>query len=250
MPTIVYSYFQYAFRTCNAKFKVYHITCLEFISPTLLIDKPFELNHLFLFLRLVTYQQIFSNLKAERMPPKKSDGKKKKKKDEEQPQAENNENENGEEEPNLEEVEKSIAELREKGKEDPDSVDYVTELRKIQDKMADLMGKDRRPMTAKPRDDVESEEEEEEEEEIDPDKEVKELINKRLTSCMLLALSFEDDDSYPVDFYEKLASSKKIDEVTSPITKDEMKILNNLLKEKKPDAKKRVKKAGKNAAKE
>ena len=84
------------------------------------------------------------------------------------------------------------------------------------------------------------------EEEEDPDKEVKELINKRLTSCMLLALSFESEDSYPEDFYEKLKESAKLDEVTTPITKEELKILNNLLKEKKPEAKKRVKRAGKN----
>jgi len=172
------------------------------------------------------------------------EGKKKKKK-EQAPQDEEENEQQEEQKPTLEDLEKDIALLREKGREDPENVDFVQELRKIQDQMADIMGKDKRPMTAKPGEEEESEEEEEEEEE-DPDKEVKDLINKRLTSCMLLALSFESEDSYPEDFYEKLKESAKLDEVTEPITNEERKILNNLLKEKKPEAKKRVKRAGKN----
>ena len=173
-------------------------------------------------------------------------GKKKKKAGAEQPPAEEAEETSPQDDKNsqMEELQQKIVNMRERGKEDPENVNYLEELREIEDKMAEVMGKDKRPRTAKPGAVESEEEEEEEEEEEDPDKEVKELINKRLTSCMLLALSFEDEDSYPEDFYEKLKESAKLDEVTTPITKEEMKILNTLLKEKKPEAKKRVKKAG------
>ena len=175
-----------------------------------------------------------------------AEGKKKKK----SPQAEQppqNEGEDGapDKAAQMEELQQKIVSMRERGKEDPE-MDYLEELREVEDKIAELMGKEKRPRTAKPGAEESEEEEEEEEEEEDPDKEVKELINKRLTSCMLLALSFESEDSYPEDFYEKLKESAKLDEVTTPITKEEMKILNTLLKEKKPEAKKRVKKAGAN----
>ena len=170
-----------------------------------------------------------------------ADGKKKKK----SPPAEQPPPTEGEEDKSaqMEELQQKIMSMRERGKEDPD-MDYLEELREVEDKIAELMGKEKRPRTAKPGAEESEEEEEEEEEEEDPDKEVKELINKRLTSCMLLALSFESEDSYPEDFYEKLKESAKLDEVTTPITKEEMKILNTMLKEKKPEAKKRVKKAG------
>ena len=172
-----------------------------------------------------------------------AEGKKKKKA--EQPPAEEEDAAPAQENsaPSLEELQQKIMSMRDRGKEDPD-MDYLEELREVEDKIAELMGKDKRPRTAKPGAEESDEEEEEEVEEEDPDKEVKELINKRLTSCMLLALSFESEDSYPEDFYEKLKESAKLDEVTTPITKEEMKILNGLLKEKKPEAKKRVKKAG------
>ena len=172
-----------------------------------------------------------------------ADGKKKKK----SPPAEQPPPTEGEEDKSaqMEELQQKIMSMRERGKEDPD-MDYLEELREVEDKIAELMGKEKRPRTAKPGAEESEEEEEEEEEEEDPDKEVKELINKRLTSCMLLALSFESEDSYPEDFYEKLKESAKLDEVTTPITKEEMKILNTMLKEKKPEAKKRVKKAGTN----
>lgn len=173
--------------------------------------------------------------------PKDKKGKKEEGNEEQEEEIEKNENE-GEV---LDDVEQSITELRQKAKEDPE-INFSKELRKIQDKIADAKGQPRRPITAKPSGHDDDEEEEEEEEE-DPDAEVKELINKRLTTCMLLALSFENDENYPRDFYEKLAESTKFQEVVAPISKEEVKIMNNLLKEKKKAAKERVKACEKNS---
>lgn len=163
----------------------------------------------------------------------------------------------------FDDIHKAIIKLREKGKENP-NLDFNRELRKIQDKISDAKGEERRPITAAvpqqskkkkksvtmQEDEDESEEEEveeeedsneeEEEEEEDPDKEIKDMINKRLTTCMLLALSFERDDDYPKDFYEKLAESKKYKEVVKPFKASEIKVLNKLLKERKKQAKKRL----------
>ena len=158
---------------------------------------------------------------------------------------------------NLSEIENAIEELRHRGKNEPD-LDFNKELRKILDHISDVKGEPRRPITGKPEapkkkrnvvaDDISEEEEddedeqqkEEDEEEDDPDKEAKELVNKRLTTCMMLALSFESRETYPRDFYEKLSESKKIEEITAPFTREEMRLFNQLIKEKRAVAIERV----------
>ena len=148
----------------------------------------------------------------------------------------------------IEDIEKSILVLREKGKKNP-NLDFLKELRKIQDSISDIKGEARRPITAvtpaikknmargqktKKEKDVSLSSDEE-----DPDATEKELINKRLTTCMMLALSFENDEDYPTDFYEKLSDSKKFDEIIQPFKKDEVKLINQLIKDRKKITEKR-----------
>lgn len=193
-------------------------------------------------------------------------------------------------EQSIDQIEEAILQIREKGKQN-NEFDYNRELRKLQDRISDLKGEPRRPITGqiaetnkkkkkKKTEFLESPDEDEElngdssryhsnktmnhhdgnasrndnnsdddesvcrhsdddEDDEDEDGRIKDIVNKRLTTCMLLALSF-DRDNYPKDFYQKLSEADKFDEVTEPITKVEVKILNNLLREKKRHAKKRV----------
>lgn len=209
-------------------------------------------------------------------PSKKSKYRRKEKPKEESDHEEDDRQSNAEE--GLDQVENAILDLREKGKKDPD-FDYNKELRKIQDQISDLKGVPRRPVTGLPEsskkkkkkknvkivddhddkeymnghhasyhedqsdDDASMRDESDddvEEDESDDESEIKDIVNKRLTTCMLLALSFERKGSYPEDFYEKLAESDKFDKVTEPISKEEVKLMNKFLKERKKEAKKRV----------
>ena len=141
----------------------------------------------------------------------------------------------------LSEVEQAIVQLRMRGKQDP-QLNFVAELRKIQDNISDLKGEDRRPVTAIPyknnKEDTEDSDSDSDEE--DEEKELKDMINRRLTTCMMLALSFESEENYPRDFYEKLGESEKFKEITQPFCKEEVEKLNELIKEKKKDARKRM----------
>ena len=63
----------------------------------------------------------------------------------------------------------------------------------------------------------------------DFDEDDKILVDTRLKSMMLLALSFEKN--FPKDFYDKLAANNKLKGILKPITNAELEKLNRLMEE-------------------
>lgn len=73
----------------------------------------------------------------------------------------------------------------------------------------------------------------------DEESDVRKMVDNRVTTYSLLLLSFQHKKEYRKDFYERLSSSE-LSAALQPMREDEMKMLNNLLKERKGVTKERV----------